>query len=431
MQLSKYMNIFEKLISKDSKPLLLFVRMAGAGLFFLASLLITNNFDISIVSDFEFANSLLLLGGSLVLFGTDVSILQISGKLLNEDRISEIRSIVIKVLALIFSIASLLFVVIYSITQMRFYESLHISVSNSLLYKVIACFAFYATSLFIAESFRSFKGNLLTELYHGIFKYLLFFVGVIFLYFSNNYSLLVNLYLGSFVIVALFAVGHFLFLTRNMKAPSVYGFKELIKVSFPMSVSSLSFFLLLTTDVILLKLFGLDESVSIYAQPLKIVAILIRIKVTLEASASTDIAKTYFSKDFKKLRGSVFNINRWVALFCVPSIIVLFVFASQILSVFGGQYVTGTNAFYILLIAVSINVISGCTGSYMNMTGKQVALQYILMIAAAINILTNILLIPIYGIVGAAIASLIAVLFWNAAAVIYIWRKDRILLILR
>lgn len=430
MSFQEFKRFLRYISSKDSKPLILFVRLSGAGLFFLASIFITNYYDIAIVSDFEFANSLLLLTGSLVLFGTDISILQISGKLSSEHRMPEIRAIVLKAITLIFLLSAIVLFAFFVLTLASIPELLDIQKYSPIIYKVLACIGFYATSVFCAESLRPIKGNLITELYNGVFKYILLFIGVFVLYTNGKFNLLIDLYLLSFVVIAIVTFIHFMIASSELKSPTTYSYKDIIKISFPMSISSLSFFLLLTTDVILLKFLGANDAVSIYAQPLKIIAIIIRIKVTLEASVSKDLATYYFAQNFVALREKVKSINRWVALFCLPLLIIFVLFARETLTVFGPQYVLGLYAFYILLASVFLNVVSGCTGNYMNMTGKQVALQNILLSTAVINILLNILLIPLYGIVGASIASFTAVFYWNLLALIYIWKKDRVLLIL-
>lgn len=425
-----FKNGLRYLISKDSKPLILFVRLSGAGLFFLASIFITNNFNIEIVSDFEFANSLLLLVGSLVLVGTDISILQIAGRLKSEGRLDEIRGVYLKIIGLIFSVSSTIFLLFYVISTTSFYESLNLSIPILSILKVLVTTAFYGCLVFTAETFRVFKGSLITELYHGILKYILFFLGVILLYNYHFFNYLIDIYLLSLIIVSLGAMMHFLLASKEFKRVTEYTYGEILKISFPMTVSSLSFFILLTADVILLKLLGADVAVSIYAQPLKIIAIIVRIKVTLEATYSSSIATFYFSKDWLALRNAVRLVNRWVAAFCIPIILTMAVFAKDVLSLFGEKYESGVFAFYILLAGVLINVIAGCTGSYMNMTGKQVALQYILLIAAGLNIVLNVVLIPTYGMYGAAIASFAAILFWNSLSILHIWKKDKILMIL-
>ena len=47
--------------------------------------------------------------------------------------------------------------------------------------------------------------------------------------------------------------------------------------------------------------------------------------------------------------------------------------------------------------------------------------------ALVCNILLNILLIPKFGIEGAAIASAFSMIFWNLSSVLYIYKKYNVL----
>jgi O-antigen/teichoic acid export membrane protein len=57
------------------------------------------------------------------------------------------------------------------------------------------------------------------------------------------------------------------------------------------------------------------------------------------------------------------------------------------------------------------------------MTGREKAFQNIILTAGAINIVLNAALIPRYGINGAAVASMVSMVFWNLMSVCYISRN--------
>jgi O-antigen/teichoic acid export membrane protein len=72
---------------------------------------------------------------------------------------------------------------------------------------------------------------------------------------------------------------------------------------------------------------------------------------------------------------------------------------------FGSNYIFAKNALWILLFAQFFNSITGPSALYLNMTGKQKKLNVILLLSLIINIVLNILLVPNYGMLGAAIAT--------------------------
>ncbi len=60
------------------------------------------------------------------------------------------------------------------------------------------------------------------------------------------------------------------------------------------------------------------------------------------------------------------------------------------------------------------------------MTGKQKKLNNILISGLIVNVILNLVLIPVYGIEGAAIATLISMVFWNSMIVAVIYKTDKI-----
>ena len=65
---------------------------------------------------------------------------------------------------------------------------------------------------------------------------------------------------------------------------------------------------------------------------------------------------------------------------------------------------------------------SGSTVILMNMTGKEKAVLYLLIISVVINLLLNYYLIPVLGINGAAFATSFSTILLNLLAVISIYR---------
>ena len=56
----------------------------------------------------------------------------------------------------------------------------------------------------------------------------------------------------------------------------------------------------------------------------------------------------------------------------------------------------------------------------MILTGKQKQAAYVLGVSATLNIILNFLLIPNYGIEGAALATALILILWNVTLAIYI-----------
>jgi len=80
---------------------------------------------------------------------------------------------------------------------------------------------------------------------------------------------------------------------------------------------------------------------------------------------------------------------------------------------FGKDFIVAYGALVFLTLGQFVNSLSGSTGIFMNMTGHQIQLSRIMLGAAVINIVMNVLLIKPLGINGAAIAGMVSLAFWN------------------
>jgi O-antigen/teichoic acid export membrane protein len=59
----------------------------------------------------------------------------------------------------------------------------------------------------------------------------------------------------------------------------------------------------------------------------------------------------------------------------------------------------------------------------MNMTGNSKVLNKVIVFSTLINVVLNILLIPVFGIDGAAFSSLVSTVLWNVVLTVFIHRK--------
>ncbi|MDB2625388.1 polysaccharide biosynthesis C-terminal domain-containing protein [Flavobacteriaceae bacterium] len=107
-------------------------------------------------------------------------------------------------------------------------------------------------------------------------------------------------------------------------------------------------------------------------------------------------------------------IKNYVLFFAIISAVILvfsYLFSSEILSIFGKEYMMFTDSFFILIIGIiGIFLLRGVFGNLLASIGRIEINYYIICMALLINILSNQYLIPIYGIKGAAITS--AILMW-------------------
>jgi len=96
--------------------------------------------------------------------------------------------------------------------------------------------------------------------------------------------------------------------------------------------------------------------------------------------------------------------------------------AKQLMSIFGSNFIeTGASILIILVIAQFINSMTGGVASTLNMTGKQNLEMLNSVALVAINIVLNCFLIPLYGGLGAAIATSISITIINLLRILEVY----------
>jgi len=93
---------------------------------------------------------------------------------------------------------------------------------------------------------------------------------------------------------------------------------------------------------------------------------------------------------------------------------------------FGPVFSKGYSVLLILLLGQAVNAIAGSVGLLMTLTGHHVQAARIFGLSAMLNIIFNAILIPRFGIIGAAIATAITTALWNVIMVIYVGSRLRL-----
>lgn len=109
--------------------------------------------------------------------------------------------------------------------------------------------------------------------------------------------------------------------------------------------------------------------------------------------------------------------------------IVLIAFGEQILSLFGKDtenYSAGTSTLMVLILGQLVNVATGSVGYILTMAKLEKLAITSIISSILLNILLNYLLMPVYGILGAAIATTVSMIVWNVLMLIFVKRKTGI-----
>jgi O-antigen/teichoic acid export membrane protein len=196
--------------------------------------------------------------------------------------------------------------------------------------------------------------------------------------------------------------------------------KRLISYSSTMILISFMNVILGRTDRVMIGIFSTAASVGIYNIAATIGGLSTFLLVSSNMTFAPIISELYSQNKLEVLNDLYSTITKWIVMFTTPIIISIIVYPETILNVFGSEYIAAKYVLILIALGQMINAFVGANGYILNMSGHEKLTLINNFIMASINIILNILLIPRFDILGAAMATTISIIVINIAKVIQV-----------
>jgi O-antigen/teichoic acid export membrane protein len=264
----------DSLINKSLKVLVL--RIIGVLLFFSLTLFLTNFFKPELVGQYDFVRSLLIFLGGISIFGMHQSIIYYSGFLSAQNALYAIKPVYNKMVVIMLVTCALILLFFYLIDNNYINLFFEKKVAFMVM-KTVGALFFYGITMLNIDVLRGINKIFISELYRNVFRYLPFIIGVIFIYSFGEQELLVDLFLLSFVFLGVISTIYVItYFPKDKLANSKISisYRDIIKRSGPMAISSIAYMLMQSVDIILLSKFTDFDSVAFYAVAIKLTMII-------------------------------------------------------------------------------------------------------------------------------------------------------------
>jgi O-antigen/teichoic acid export membrane protein len=191
---------------------------------------------------------------------------------------------------------------------------------------------------------------------------------------------------------------------ENVNAHSLR--KELLLFSLPLLATSILGMIIHWSDTLMLGYFKTPDVVGLYSAALPLVN-LIPVVLTSMLFLYVPIASQLYSQNLiGDMRRNYAILTKWIFALTLPLFLIIFLFPEAVLNIlFGSRYIQAGTALQILAFGMFIHTFLGPNGATLMIAGKTRFLMWTSLIGAIMNIALNIFLIPLLGIIGAAIAS--------------------------
>jgi O-antigen/teichoic acid export membrane protein len=201
---------------------------------------------------------------------------------------------------------------------------------------------------------------------------------------------------------------------RHLHGPLAPLGSQVLAFSAAVFGMSLLEFLLGQVDKILIGVFINAREVGIYAVATSIVAFVPIALQSVNQIFSPTIADLH-ARGQQALLGRLFQtLTKWILGFTLPLATVVIVFARPFMRIFGPDFEAGWIVLVIGTLGQLVNCGTGSVGYLLLMSGNQVRLVRVQTVMTVIMIVLNLLLIPKFGIVGAALVTAVSNIATNA-----------------
>ena len=359
---------------------------------------------------YSIANSIMLISEVFAKMGLETGIMRFISRLnpeLDKEKINLLIGSSLKMVS-VFSLSIMIILIISSGTIVDNYFN-----GQSLLKPVLIIFAIaipfnalIQISAFATQGFKRLKyKTIVTQFLNPT----ILLLSMVFCYWfmSKEYTIMIPILTTGvigflFMIIVLKKVSGF---KNNQILESKINY-ELLKFSYPLMFVTILQTLMHWMDILMLGYFTNPLTVGLYHPAARTAGLLQALLLSFLSIYAPLAAQFHSQGDKVKLSNTYQLVNRWLLIFAIPISAVFILFPEKVLLLFGSQYLESSQVLVLLTIATFAQAILGAAGPTLSMSGHTKLVLFNSIGTFILNFGLNIWLIPIYGILGAAIATL-------------------------
>jgi O-antigen/teichoic acid export membrane protein len=232
-------------------------------------------------------------------------------------------------------------------------------------------------------------------------------------------------------------IGQTIVMNRRFKTtvepgPKAYQARTWLAVSVPIFMVEGFYMLLTYTDVIVLQQFRPPDEVAVYYAAAKTLALVAFVYFSVSAAVAHKFSEYHVAGNKTALATILADSIKWTFWPSLAATIIILALGKPFLWLFGPQFVDGYYLMFILAVGPLARATVGPVERLLNMVGEQRACAKVYAAAFITNIGLCVILIPLFGVAGAAIAISTAMiveasmLFWvtrqRLGLHVFIWR---------
>ena len=370
---------------------------------------------------YSLANAIMLIGEVVAKMGLETGVMRFISRLDTKNEKIQIQKIIYSSLkmVIIFSIIILIIIIIASKSLVSLFNGIPLLNTVIIIFAFIIPFnAITLVSAYATQGFKLLKYKVITTQVINP-TILLVTMLIVYKYFSLDSVIIIPMVCTSIIGCIII-----LCLLKNISGIRFHKIiytnidKDLFKFSFPLMFVAILQTLMHWMDILMLGYFTDPLSVGIYHPAARTAGLLQAILLSFMSIYAPMISQMHAKNNLIAMSSLYKLISRWLITFSIPIAIIFISFPSKIMFLFGPEYISSSSILIVLTIATFIQTVLGGAGPLLSMTGYTHIVFWNSIVVFILNIILNIILIPKYGIIGAAWATLISLLILGILRII-------------
>ncbi|MFH1642894.1 MAG: flippase [Nanoarchaeota archaeon] len=330
-------------------------------------------------------------------------------------------------LQLIFSLVFALFYIVFAKSIATILKDLSLAKYIILLGVIVVPLSFF--SLYVngyMNGLRLFKKQAVVKIISAVVRvgFTILFLMIGLKIFGVLLAYLISIVIGCFMVYRIVSR------QKNFKkTKESFSSKKLLKFAIPVTISALAFTLIRNINVLFIKsLTGEDLLAGLYTSASTLSNIPYMVFAALPATLMPSISMSIAAKNVGLTKKYISKSLRYLLLLSMPVVVIMIATSKELITLFyTATYVSAAPVLNILvinsiLLSIFITLVSIITGS-----GKPKIEMVIILLFAVLLLVLNYFFVPIMGIVGAALASLVSTGLVLCVSIIYVYKKFKVL----
>lgn len=410
--------------------LLTFFSIVAGAVAYLTKIVLVQNLSVEEFGLFFSVLTLILFLQVFISLGLPTGLARTIAKFRVTGEFAKIKSIIMGSFGVQMSMALLVMIVLFVLSDFLASSYFENGDAKWLLLVLSLYFPLNVLRSQFGALFNGFSKSLYLALMQFLYNVGVFCFVLVGLYVFGGIKVPVFAYLGGFLVVFLVLFIPF-FKTFNVFSVRGEEFKksnkELLVFSAPLLFTVIGGVFISYFDTLMLTYYETLIEVGVYNIVLPTALLLVLVGSSVGVALLPVITRL-FEEGKKGILSNAFSkVYVYVGFVVIPAIVVLMLLSSYIIEIFfGGEYLLGLVAFNVLVLGSLFKIFMTIQNQALVGVGKSSSILKVFTVGALSNVVLNMVLIPLYSLTGAAIATSLSYVLMFVISY-YLLRKEFVL----